>query len=221
MCKKRQINKMFCDIVKQYKKDYSVELENFKKKRSEIIRLNRINKNFIYRYYVWILSVLVALIIIVSQLGIFFPRYNTYFLALNLVLTFILFAMIYADIKRIDSEQDRNNELKEMRYRIWKRAVDNVARKNNYSSEEYSKYLLEYHSNGLFRKLICIIVSMTCTVVITYCSKDISINNIETFIIMCISNIVLNVLGDILQMPFSQNYYFTSLKNDYLLTTHK
>ena len=221
MCKKRQINKMFCDIVKQYKKDYSVELENFKKKRSEIIRLNRINKNFIYRYYVWILSVLVALIIIILQLGIFFPRYNTYFLAMYLVLTFILFAMIYADIKRIDSEQDRNNELKEMRYRIWKRAVDNVARKNNYSSEEYSKYLLEYHSNGLFRKLICIIVSMTYTVGITYCSKDISINNIETFIIMCISNIVLNVLGDILQMPFSQNYYFASLKNDYLLTTHK
>lgn len=206
-----EVNRIYKDAVKQFKCEYKKELSNYKRGQRERARLKKERSNFIYTHMILIVLILCFSSIVFALLS----DKSKYFVICFIVseIACVIITCLY--IKKIDKES--TDEIQKMRYDIWKNAIKQNAKNGGYSLERYSIYLLQYHKSAFLHRIIVAMLSVSYTVFTVYLLKDLTINGPFSLVIASIVNISVNFIGNILITQYSLDYYFESLKNDFLL----
>lgn len=208
----REINVIYKDAVMQFKDEYKKKYNNYKRTQSERARFHKERSNFIYTHMVLIIIILCFSSIVFALLSNKNKCFVFCFIASEIAC--IIITWLY--IKRIDKEKERTEEIQRMRRETWKKAIEQNAKKHGYSLERFSVYLLQYHKNAFLHRIIVIMLSVSYTVFTVYFLKDLTINDNYSLVIAVIVNILVNIVGEKLIAQYSLDYYFESLKNDFL-----
>lgn len=197
----KEINDMFGEITKEFKENYKEELIKLKSLQSEIDREKKLKRNPIYSHFVIKLIVMILLILLFEVL--FFKLKKMLFAVTGVFLSIILIILMFMYQRMINEEVERNKKLKDIRAKLWKEAIENIAK--GYSCETYIQNLLVFHKNSILQKIFVAVISMSFTALIVCLTSDFKVSNILTLIVMIIVNIVAGFCGNIITNMYSED----------------